>query len=610
MSDTISLNSLMIVVLLSFLVPVLLARLRLRMIPFVVAEIVAGILIGKSGFHLIEEDVWLNLLSLLGIIYLMFLSGLEIDFSLFPARGKKKAEEGGGNPFLLSLVIFFFIFLLSAVSSFLFQYFGFIKDPFLMTLILSTISLGIVVPILKERRMMNTRLGQTILLITVISDFVTMILLSFYVSLKGEKGNQVLLLFILFVIFFLIYRLLMAAAKRGASNRLLFSGTAQLGTRGVFALILLFVALANQFGSESILGAFLAGVLLSLLSPEEHFVKQLESFGYGFLIPIFFVMVGAKLDLPALFRDPQVFLFLPFLLIALFLTKLIPSLLLLRWYTPKEAVGTGILTTSTLSLLIAAVTVAKNLNLMTEHVASSLILSAIVVSLIAPLLFSRLVPVRSEGKDRVAIVGYHPFTVITARDLIKDGYEVTFCGTVRRGEERDDTDVPITKMEELTEASLKEKGVFDKEIQVYATSSDEMNFRFAEYAQSEGKGKRIILRLEQPMWQEKADQLGLTHFSTLFSTYTLLMGLIEHPEAIRIFTRGDEGLREIRVGNEAYQGVPLRKLTLLGGALVLRIFRQDQSIIPHGHTTLQVEDRLLVSGNAEQLERIQMELEK
>ena len=62
------------------------------------------------------------------------------------------------------------------------------------------------------------------------------------------------------------------------------------------------VALSESLGAENILGAFLAGVLVSLLSPNKELVQQLDSFGYGFLIPIFFVMAGVKLNIWSLFR--------------------------------------------------------------------------------------------------------------------------------------------------------------------------------------------------------------------------------------------------------------------------------------------------------------------
>lgn len=84
-----SVLSLMVVVAIAFFVPLLLQRFKLKALPVVVAEIIAGIFVGKSGFNIIEPDMWLQVLSTLGFIFLMFLSGLEIDFSIFKQKGKK-----------------------------------------------------------------------------------------------------------------------------------------------------------------------------------------------------------------------------------------------------------------------------------------------------------------------------------------------------------------------------------------------------------------------------------------------------------------------------------------------------------------------------------------
>ena len=81
------------------------------------------------------------------------------------------------------------------------------------------------------------------------------------------------------------------------------TGTVQIGTRAVFTLIIVLVAISETVGAENILGAFLAGVLVSLLSPNPNLIHKLDSFGYGFLIPIFFVMIGVDLDVGSLFGD-------------------------------------------------------------------------------------------------------------------------------------------------------------------------------------------------------------------------------------------------------------------------------------------------------------------
>lgn len=92
-----SVTSLVIVLIVAFITPILLHRLRLNVIPVVVAEIIMGLIIGKSGFNIVHPDSWLEILSTLGFIFLMFLSGVEIDFSAF-AKNKKKDTLPNGKP--------------------------------------------------------------------------------------------------------------------------------------------------------------------------------------------------------------------------------------------------------------------------------------------------------------------------------------------------------------------------------------------------------------------------------------------------------------------------------------------------------------------------------
>ena len=85
-----SLVSLVVVIIAAFLTPIVLNRLRLKSVPVVVAEMIAGLIIGKSGFDWVEHGPWIEILSSLGLIFLMFLSGVEIDFSMFLNSRKKR----------------------------------------------------------------------------------------------------------------------------------------------------------------------------------------------------------------------------------------------------------------------------------------------------------------------------------------------------------------------------------------------------------------------------------------------------------------------------------------------------------------------------------------
>ena len=273
MEHGMSVTSLLIVILVAFMTPIILHKFKLNIIPVVVAEILMGLIIGKSGLNLVETDMWLETLSSLGFIFLMFLSGLEIDFKAFSGNEKRVKLPNGRlepNTFLVATVIFAGIFIVSLGLSYLFVLAGFIDNAFLMTLIISTISLGVVVPTLKEAHLMKTAIGQIILLIAVIADLVTMILLAVFVSLQdGGEGNTWLLL-ILFVSGILLYFL----AKRFKNRTFLESmstGTVQIGTRAVFTLIIVLVAISETVGAENILGAFLAGVLVSSIVTESQF---------------------------------------------------------------------------------------------------------------------------------------------------------------------------------------------------------------------------------------------------------------------------------------------------------------------------------------------------
>lgn len=119
-------------------------------------------------------------------------------------------------------------------------------------------------------------------------------------------------------------------------------------------------------------------------------VEQLDSFGYGFLIPIFFVMVGVKLDIWTLFQDPKTLTMIPLLLIALFISKMFPVFYLKKWYDNRTVFASGFLLTSTLSLVIAAATIGERLHIISANMSGALTLVAVIASIITPIGFKKL----------------------------------------------------------------------------------------------------------------------------------------------------------------------------------------------------------------------------
>lgn len=610
-----SISSLVIVIIAAFLTPILLHRLRLKMIPVVVAEIIVGLIIGHSGFNLVEESNWLETLSTLGFIFLMFLSGLEIDFSIFSTKkqqkNQKKTNKKMPNPILLASLVFGGILALSFILSYFFVLLGFIDNVYLMTLIISTISLGVVVPTLKEAQAMQTTVGQTILLIAVIADLVTMILLAVFVSFYSEESGNMWLLLILFGAGVLLY-FVGKHFRNQSFIETMSKGTIQIGTRAVFTLIIFLVALSESVGAENILGAFLAGALVSLLAPNQELVQKLDSFGYGFLIPIFFVMVGVELDLWALFEEPKVLALIPLLFIALLISKVIPVAFLKKWYDTKTVIAASMLLTSTLSLVIAAATIGERLEIITSEMHGALVLVAVLSCLITPAFFKKYYVNQEEAdyQQTISFIGNNQATIPVVRELDPKEFETHLFHTRQeKVEEKQRRSIfDINELDNYDLETLKEAGVFDHDIVVVSTGDEYKNEEIAIYAKEYGV-ERVIARSEIASIEKRLQEMGIDVFSVLLSSKTLLKALIESPNVVNIFTQQDNALYEINMNNANYEGTLLREFPFTGDVIMVRIFRGKDSIVPHGDTELRLHDRLVVTGSTEYVDELQQLLE-
>jgi monovalent cation:H+ antiporter-2, CPA2 family len=603
--------SLLIVVMMAFLTPIILHRLKLTFIPVVVAEIIMGLIIGKSGFDIVHEDMWLTTLSTLGFIFLMFLSGLEIDFTAFNRKKQRKLSiKKEPNTFVITTLIFVGIFILSLILSYLFVLAGFIDNAFLMTLIISTISLGVVVPTLKEAHIMKTTIGQIILLVAVIADLATMILLALFVSLhEGGKGTWLLL--ILFAAGVGLYFIGKRFKNRNFIETL-SKGTVQIGTRAVFTLIIVLVGLSETLGAENILGAFLAGVLVSLLSPNQELVHKLDSFGYGFLIPIFFVMVGVKLDVWSLLQDKKLIMLIPLLLFGLLLSKLLPVFLLKFWYDTKTVIASGFLLTSTLSLVIAAATIGERMKIITTQMSGTFILVAVITSIFTPIVFKKLFPKENLAakKIRIAFLGANQVTLPVSRELKSGLYESVLYHTKMDKSEKQIANslFEIVEVDDYSIATIEKTTVFDSDIVVVSTGDEKQNASLS-MAIKEWGVPRVIARIENPDFEEGLKEQEIEVFSAFMSSKALLLALIESPSIINILTNQETALHEIRMQNKQFEGMSLRKFPFTGDIIFVRIFRGKDSIVPHGDTELELNDRLIVTGSKEYVDQLVRELE-
>jgi len=363
----------------AFIIPILSGRIG---VPAVVGEIICGILFGLLGFSLEAEGrIVIDFLASFGLIFLMFLVGLEIDFS--------KVEVHGVKLFILGTFIFIITL---GISIFLTTKLGF---GLYLALVLSTSAVGLTVPTIRELGLLKSDFGQTILISAFIADFATVLLVTVYtLHFKKEVTWELFLIALVFILFFMVYyvgKLVIWHYPERLSAWFKSDQPTEMGVRAAFALLLVFVALSEiaDIKAIAILGAFLAGVMLSLLFRGGTVLEQkLFGIGYGFLIPIFFISVGMQFNLGALTRG-GIYL-VPMLLVLAFVVKIAPSLLFLIRHSLKDSISAGILLSSRLSLIIAMATVGVELGLIDTAMESAIIVLALITSISCPTIFKKM----------------------------------------------------------------------------------------------------------------------------------------------------------------------------------------------------------------------------
>lgn len=610
MGEASSFVSLLVVVGLAFVIPFIVAQIKFVRVPIVVGEIVVGILIGKSGFDLIHINPTLSFLSTFGLAYLMFLSGLEIDFKLlFPSAPLRRTKGARIHPVIIGSGMFLLVLIISSIASWYMYIRGIIISPYLMPLILSSSSLAVAVPILKESGALANLYGQVVLTSALISDFVTMVLITLVVSLMaGGVSSELFLTLILFVALFLFYH----GAKRLFRLKILDEleqATAQIGVRGALTLMLIFVALAEWIGTEAILGSFLAGVVIAMLGQEESasMRRNLDVLGYGFFIPIFFITVGANLELEAVFARPESIIVVPLLLVLLYPMQIAASLpLRMLGFAWKETVAAGVLLAARLSLPIAAADIGLRLGVISPAVQAGIIVVAVISTTLSPVVYDMLMP-RSDNNKRkgTLIIGASRMGLLLTRRM-KEANEpvVLIDNDPTHAEEARKAGVELVLQDGRNLEGLKEAGGEHVRSLVALTGSDDMNIEIAHLGLKLGIPQIIIVAT----LGERAEELrtkGIQVVSPETSALIMIDNMLRNPYAFQLFAEQEDlKTKEIILTNRQFHGAALRELRLPRGLIVVSILRDDEKIVPDGNTRLELGDTLLFLGEESELREI------
>jgi len=387
---------------------------RLR-IPAIVLEIVLGIVIGPSVLGWVKPDLPVAVLALVGLAFLLFLAGLEFDVERLRGRVLKLTAVGFAVSFAVAIVLGLGL-----------RAGEFVKSPLFVAIVLVATSLGVIFPVLKDSGNLTSSFGQLVIAAASIAEFGSIVLLSLFFSGNGSTTTSgTLILLGVFGVVVLVVGLAISGFERsmrlGRVLRRLQDTSAQIRVRAAFLLLIGFTALADSVGFETILGAFAAGALLSLIDRDKamthpEFRGKLEAVGFGVFIPIFFVTTGVQFDLNALFADASTVARVPLFLVAIYLARGLPALVYVRLLGRFRSVIAGVLQSTSLPFVVAAAQIGLGLGVVSRASAAALVAAGLLSVAISPtlalVLLRRGQPANAALRDSPSPV----MPVITAED--------------------------------------------------------------------------------------------------------------------------------------------------------------------------------------------------
>ncbi|PZS34396.1 MAG: sodium:proton antiporter, partial [Pseudonocardiales bacterium] len=276
---------------------------------------------------------------------------------------------------------------------------GLVQQPLLIAIALSATSLGLVVPVLKDAGQGASAVGQVAIAGATVADFAAIVILSFFFSTSGGSAGAKVVLLTAFTAMVVLTAIVVLGA--GRSMRLgdllvrLQDTTAEIRVRLAVVLLVAFVAFASRFGLESILGAFLAGAVVSLVdrdsSSHPHLRTKLDAIGFGFVVPVFFISSGIKLDLTGLMHSPGALIRVPVFLVILLIVRGVPALLSLRQLGGRATLAVGLLQATSLPFLVTATQIGLVLGKISTVTAAAIVCAGLLsVLLFAPIALSLL----------------------------------------------------------------------------------------------------------------------------------------------------------------------------------------------------------------------------
>lgn len=389
-SSEIILIPLLIILALGLIIPELFKKLR---IPFVTSLILIGSVLGPHGFDYIQSNEVIEFFGFLGMAFLMFMAGLETDLTKLEKEKFKIFIMAGLNG-----VIPFF------TGLFIARFFGY---PWLVSTLMGTIfvssSVAIVIPSLESAKIINKKIGQLILSSILILDISSLVILSFILQ-KVSPITELPLLsyFIILIISVIALFLILPRITRYCLKRGLFKKTeTERKLRFVIVLLIAVLSYFSALGVHPILAAFIAGLVLSTTAIKSELIyTKIHTLGYGLFVPVFFFIIGMQMNLKVFADFDAKNILMISIVVGLMLAKLISGFLggkIIKFSNSNSAFfGTASMIQFTTTLAVTYT--ASSLQILDNILVTSIIMGAVITTIIGPIFLKILAPKIKEIK--------------------------------------------------------------------------------------------------------------------------------------------------------------------------------------------------------------------
>ncbi len=369
--------SLLVIAAIAAAVPLIVGLLRLP-IAEVVLLLAGGVIFGPSGLGWIQLDEAILLFSEIGLAFLFFAAGLELEKHAIRGRSGK-----------LALVGWIATVALACLAAGLLEYLGIIRDFLGVAIALTSTALGTLLPILRDKGLLKTPFGTYFMGAGAIGEFGPILAISILLTTANPAMGLVAVA--LFTVVALAFAKVPGWLKSERVLTVIDRGhgtSSQTAIRLTVLLLLGLVATAEVFGLDVALGAFVAGVILKLFASEgEGTVLETKLIGvaFGVFIPLFFVVSGAKLDIQSIIENPQLLIIFTVLLL---LVRGVPQFIIYRRAIPQagQRAQFSLYVATALPIIVAVTTIQVDNATMSPQVGAALVGAGALSVLIFPLL--------------------------------------------------------------------------------------------------------------------------------------------------------------------------------------------------------------------------------